>query len=164
LKVVPDAKLVIAGSGRERDNLFRQIKSLNIADSVFMVGRLAKERVAQLMAAADAFVLSSKGESFGLSLLEASAAGVPVVCSNAGGVPEIFQDGFNALLYPPGDDNAMAKAIICLIQDKELAKKISANAMEIAGKFTWEMTAEKTLQVYEEVLQKMPQVALTIKV
>ena len=80
--------------------------------------------------------------------------GVPVVCSNAGGVPEIFQDGFNALLYPPGDDNAMAKAIICLIQDKELAKKISANSVETASKFTWEMTAERTLQVYEEVLQE----------
>jgi glycosyltransferase involved in cell wall biosynthesis len=154
LKVVPDAKLVIAGSGREEDNLSRQIKDLTIINSVFMVGKLSKEKIAQLMAAADIFVLPSKGESFGLSLLEASAAGVPVVCSNAGGVPEIFQDGFNALLYPPGDDNAMAKAIICLIQDKELAKKISANAVETASKFTWEMTAERTLQVYEEVLQE----------
>jgi glycosyltransferase involved in cell wall biosynthesis len=154
LKVVPDAKLVIAGSGREEDNLSRQINSLDITNSVFMVGRLTKEKVAKLMAAADVFVLPSKMESFGLSLLEASAAGVPVVCSNAGGVPEIFQDGFNALLYPPGDDNAMAKAIICLIQDKELAKKISANAVETASKFTWEMTAERTLQVYEEVLQE----------
>ena len=154
LKVVPGAKLVIAGSGREKDNLSRQIQSLDITNSVFMVGRLTKEKVAQLMAAADVFVLSSKGESFGLSLLEASAAGVPVVCSNAGGVPEIFQDGFNALLYPPGDDNAMAKAIICLVQNKELAKKISANAVETASKFTWEMTAGRTLQVYEEVLQE----------
>jgi len=48
----------------------------------------------------------------------------------------------------------MAKAIICLIQDKELAKKISANSVETASKFTWEMTAERTLQVYEEVLQE----------
>ncbi len=154
LKVVPDAKLVIAGSGREKDNLSRQVESLNITNSVFMVGGLAKEKVAQLMAAADVFVLPSKMESFGLSLLEASAAGVPVVCSNAGGVPEVFQDGFNALLYPPGDDNAMAKAIICLIQDRELAKKISANAVETASRFTWEMTAERTLRVYEEVLQE----------
>lgn len=154
LKVVPGAKLVIAGSGREKDNLSRQIKSLHITNSVFMVGRLTKEKVAQLMAAADVFVLPSKMESFGLSLLEASAAGVPVVCSNAGGVPEVFQDGFNALLYPPGDDNAMAKAIICLIQDRELAKKISANAVETASRFTWEMTAERTLRVYEEVLQE----------
>jgi len=153
-QVVPDAKLVIAGSGRERDNLSRRIESLNIANSVFMLGGLPKEKVAQLMAAADIFVLSSKMESCPLSLLEASAVGVPVVCSNAGGVPEIFQDGFNALLYPPGDDNAMAKAIICLVQDEELAKKISANAVETASKFTWEMTAERTLQVYEEVLQE----------
>jgi len=154
LKVVPDAKLVIAGSGREEDNLSRQIKDLNVINSVFMVGELSKEKVAQLMAAADVFVLPSKMESFGLSLLEASAAGVPVVCSNAGGVPEVFQDGFNALLYPPGDDDAMAKAIICLIQDKELAKTISANAVETASRFTWEMAAERTLRVYEEVLQE----------
>ena len=154
LKVVPGAKLVIAGSGREKDNLSRQIQSLNITNSVFMVGRLTKEKVAQLMAAANVFVLPSKMESFGLSLLEASAAGVPVVCSNAGGIPEVFQDGFNALLYPPGDDNAMAKAIIRLLQDRELAKTISANAVETASKFTWEMTAEQTLQVYKEVLQE----------
>jgi len=154
LKVVPNAKLVIAGSGREENNLSRQIKGLNIADSVFMVGGLAKEKVAQLMAAADVFVLPSRIESFGLTLLEASAAGVPVVCSNAGGVPEVFQDGFNALLYPSGDDNAMAKAIICLIQNKELAKSISANAIETANRFTWEMAAERTVRVYEEVLQE----------
>jgi glycosyltransferase involved in cell wall biosynthesis len=154
LKVVPDAKLVIAGSGREKDNLSRQIRGLNITNSVFMVGGLAKEKVAQLLAAADVFALPSKVESFGLSLLEASAAGVPVVCSNSGGVPEVFQDGFNALLYPPGDDNAMAKAIICLIQDGELAKMISANAVETASRFTWEMAAERTLRVYEEVVQE----------
>jgi len=154
LEVVPDAKLVIAGSGREEDNLSRQIKGLNITDSVFMVGKLAKEKVAQLMAAANVFVLPSKMESFGLSLLEASAAGVPVVCANAGGVPEVFQDGFNGLLYPPGDDDAMAKAIIRLLQDRELAKKISANAVETASRFTWERTAEQTLRVYKEVLQE----------
>jgi glycosyltransferase involved in cell wall biosynthesis len=153
LEVVSDAKLVIAGSGQEEDNLSCQIKDLNITNSVLMVGKLPKEKVAQLMAAADVFVLPSKMESFGLTLLEASAAGVPVVCANAGGIPEVFQDGFNALLYPPGDDDAMAKAIIRLIQDKELGKKISANAVETANRFTWERTAEQTLQVYKEVLQ-----------
>jgi glycosyltransferase involved in cell wall biosynthesis len=154
LEVVPNAKLVIAGSGQEEDNLSRQIQDLNIANSVSMVGRLEKEKVAQIMAAADVFALPSRIESFGLTLLEASAAGVPVVCANAGGIPEIFQDGFDALLYPPGDDDAMAKAVIRLIQDKELAKQISANAVETAGKFTWERTAEQTLQVYREVLQE----------
>jgi glycosyltransferase involved in cell wall biosynthesis len=154
LRVIPNAKLVIAGSGQEEDNLSRQIKDLNITNSVFMVGKLPKEKVAQLMAAANVFVLPSKMESFGLTLLEASAAGVPVVCANAGGVPEVFQDGFNGLLYPPGDDDAMAKAIIRLLQDSKLAHKISVNAVDTANQFTWERTAEQTLQVYKEVLQE----------
>jgi len=154
LKVIPDAKLVIAGSGREEHNLADQVRELNIADSVSLTGGLAKEKVAQLMAAADIFVLPSRLESFGLSLLEASAAAVPVVCSSAGGIPEVFTDGVNALLYPPGDDDAMAKAIIRLIQDRELAKKISVNAMETAKRFTWETAAERTLRVYEEVLRE----------
>ena len=154
LKVMPDAKLVIAGSGREENDLSRRVRDLNIADSVFMVGGMGKEEVAQLMAAANVFVLPSKLESFGLSLLEASAAGVPVVCSNAGGVPEVFRDGFNALLYPPGDYDAMAKAIVHVIQDTELAKKISANALKTARRFTWEMTAKQILRVYEEVVRE----------
>ena len=154
LEVVPDAKLVIAGSGREEDSLSRQIKELNITDSVFMVGRLKKEKVAQLMAAADVFALPSKMESCPLSLLEASATGLPVVCPNAGGITEIFRDGLNSLIYPPGDDDAMAKAIIRLLQDSKLAKKISANALETAGKFTWERTAKQTLQVYKDVLKE----------
>jgi len=79
---------------------------------------------------------------------------VPVVCSNAGGVPEVFQNGFDALLYPSGDDEAMAKAIVDLVQDKELAKKISANAVETARRFTWEMSAQRILRVYEDVLQE----------
>jgi glycosyltransferase involved in cell wall biosynthesis len=154
LKVVPDAKMAIAGSGREEDNLVRQIKELNITNSVFMLGELPKEKVAQLMAAADVFVLPSKMESSPLSLLEASATGTPSICSNAGGVPEVFQGGFDVLLYPPGDDNAMAKAIIRLLQDKELAKTTSANAMETARRFTWETAAERTLRVYEDVLRE----------
>jgi glycogen(starch) synthase len=154
LKTVPDAKLVIAGAGREKDNLYRQIEGLGIADSVFMMGGLPREKVAQLMAAATVFVLSSRMESFGLSLLEASAAGLPVVCSNAGGVPEVFQDGFNALLYRPGDSDAMARAMISLVQDKDLAKKVSANALQTASGFTWSKAAEGTLGVYEEVVRE----------
>jgi len=154
LKVKPEAKLVIAGSGREENDLSHRVRDLDIADSVFMVGGLAKEELAQLMAAANVFALPSKLESFGLSLLEASAAGVPVVCSNAGGVPEVFQNGFNALLYPPGDYHAMAEAIVRVIQDKELAKKISANAVQTAKRFTWERTARRILRVYEELLQE----------
>jgi len=127
---------------------------LNITDSVFLAGALPREKIAQLMATADVFVLPSKVESSPLSLLEASASGVPVVCSNSGGVPEVFQDGLNALLYPPGDDEAMAQAVIRLLRNKELAKTISANAVQTANRFTWETTARQTIHVYEELLRE----------
>lgn len=154
LKAIPDAKLVIAGSGRERNTLINKAERLDIGDSVFLVGQLERERVARLMAAADVFVMPSTIESFGLALLEASAAGVPVACSDAGGVPEVFQHEFNALLYPPGDDTAMAETIIRLLRDKELARMITANAMETAGRLTWELAAQRTLRVYEQALQE----------
>lgn len=154
LEIIPEAKLIVAGSGREKNRLCHEIERLNIADSVFMAGQLARARIAQLMAAADVFVSSSRVESFGLALLEASAVGAPVVCSSAGGAPEVFRDDFNALLYRPGDADAMAQAIIRLLTDKELANKIRARAIETAGKYTWETAAKRTLRVYEEVLQQ----------
>ncbi|MFP3880125.1 MAG: glycosyltransferase family 4 protein [Dehalococcoidia bacterium] len=154
LEVIPEAKLIIAGSGREKNRLCRQIERLNIANSVFMAGQLARARIAQLMAAADVYVSSSRVESFGLALLEASAVGVPVVCSNAGGAPEVFHHGFNALLYRPGDADAMAHAISRLLTDRELAKNIRLRAVETASKYTWETAAKRTLRVYEELLQQ----------
>jgi glycosyltransferase involved in cell wall biosynthesis len=154
LRVIPNAKLVIAGSGREKDRLMRLAERLNMNNSVLLAGQLEREKVAQLMAAADVFVLPSAIESFGMALLEASAVGIPVVCSDAGGVPEVFQHELNALLYPPGDDTAIARAIIRLLRDKELARMITANAMQTASTLTWELAAQRTLQVYEQVLQE----------
>jgi glycosyltransferase involved in cell wall biosynthesis len=157
LEVIPEAKLVIAGSGPEEANLTRQIKRLAITDSVFLVGGLQKAEIAPLMAGADVFVMPSRAEAFGLSLLEAAAAGLPVVCPNAGGIPEVFRDNLDAVLYPPGDDRAIARAIIRLIRNKELANKLRRNAVGTASRFTWEKTAKRTLQVYEKVRQENTQ-------
>lgn len=154
LEVIPDAKLVIAGSGPEEAKLTRQIKRLDITDSVFLVGGLQKEEIALLMAAADVFVLPSRAEAFGLSLLEAAAVGLPVVCSHAGGIPEVFRDNLDAALCPPGDDCAIARAIICLIQDREFANRLRRNALGTASRFTWEIAAKRTLRVYEKVCQE----------
>jgi glycosyltransferase involved in cell wall biosynthesis len=154
LGVVPEAKLVIAGSGPEEAKLTGQIKRLDIADSVFLVGGLQKKEIALLMVAADVFVMPSKAEAFGLSVLEAAAAGLPVVCPNAGGIPEVFRDNLDAVLYPPEDDCAIARAIIRLIQNGELANKLRRNATKTATRFTWEIAAKRTLQVYEKVRQE----------
>ncbi len=150
LKLVPNARLVIAGDGAERERLERMIRRLGIGDRVHMVGTLSKEEVAELMAAGDVFVLPSSLEAFGLAALEAAATGTPVICSNAGGIPEVFQDGFNALLYVPGDKADLAESIVRMIQDPELRHELSANGAVTARQLTWDTCALRTLRVYEE--------------
>ena len=150
LKEIPNARLVIAGAGREEARLTRQIARLGIGDRVHLVGRLSKEGVAELMAAGDVFVLPSSLEAFGLAALEAAATGTPVVCSDAGGIPEIFQHGVSALLYAPGDKTALARSIVRVIQDNTLRDELGRKGAEAARQLTWDACAERTLTVYEE--------------
>ena len=113
---------------------------------------LSKQQVAELMAAGDIFVLPSSLEAFGLAALEAAATGTAVVCSNAGGIPEVFQDGVNALLYSPGNTADMAGAMVRMIQDQELRRQLSASGAIVAHQLTWEVCANRTIRIYEEAL------------
>jgi glycosyltransferase involved in cell wall biosynthesis len=152
LRDVPDAMLVIAGDGPEATNLRRLVKKLEIEGSVLMLGSLPHRRVLKLMAAADVFVLPSLMESFGLVLLEAMMAGAPIVCTRVGGVPEVIENGVNGLMVPPADDDALASAILTILNDRELAKRLSRNGLKIAReRFNWEKTARETLVLYESI-------------
>lgn len=147
---VPDAKLAIAGKGPEMDNLSAQIKKLGIEKSVSMLGALSHTKVAELMAAANVFVLPSMMESFPLTAVEAMAVGVPIVCSRVGGVPEIVTEEFNGLMFPPADDAALADAIVHILKDQPLAKRLRENGLKIVReKFSWEAAARRTLEIYE---------------
>lgn len=154
LKSVPEARLIVAGSGTERGNLIRLIDELGIGQSVHLIGSIPKEQVAELMAAGDVFVLPSNLEAFGLAALEAAATGTAVVCSNAGGIPEVFQNEVNALLYAPGDTADMARALTRVIQDVELRKNLGTQAAAMARRLTWDTCADRTLRVYEETFQE----------
>jgi glycogen(starch) synthase len=152
LKAAPEARLVIAGAGSEEKNLLRLVDELGIGHSVHMLGSISKQQVAELMAAGDIFVLPSSLEAFGLAALEAAATGTAVVCSNAGGIPEVFQDGVNALLYSPGNTADMAGAMVRMIQDQELRRQLSASGAIVAHQLTWEVCANRTIRIYEEAL------------
>ncbi|MCS7131544.1 MAG: glycosyltransferase family 4 protein, partial [Hadesarchaea archaeon] len=152
LQNVPDAMLVIAGDGPEATNLRKLVKKLNIENSVLMLGRLHHKQVLKLMTAADVFVLPSLMESFGLVLLEAMMAGTPIVCTRVGGVPEVVENGVNGLMVPPADDNALADAILMILNNRELAKRLSRNGLKIVReRFNWEKTAKETLALYETI-------------
>jgi glycosyltransferase involved in cell wall biosynthesis len=154
LRVVPNAKLVMAGWGPEVKNLQAQIQGLGLEKSVFMVGALSREKVAELMAAADVFVLPSAIEAFGRAAVEAAAVGTPVVCPRAGGMPEIIEDGSNGLMFRPGDEVGIADAILRVLKDRQLAERLRENGMKTARNLSLEATARRTLSLYEEVCEE----------
>jgi glycosyltransferase involved in cell wall biosynthesis len=125
-QAAPNFSLRIVGDGSERDTLEWQISDLRLADAVQLVGY--KEDPASYFEEAGVYVLSSRSEGIPLTLLEAMACGLPIVATAVGGVPEIVSDGENGLLVRPDDPAALSKAILRLIRDPSLAKRLGAAA------------------------------------
>lgn len=124
--------LVMIGDGPDRPAAEEEARMLGVADSVSFLGKL--DQIAPLLAAADLFLLPSQSESFGLSALEALASGVPVIGTNAGGLPEVVRDGETGVLGGVGDIPGMAAASLEILQDpkrwSEMSKLAAADARE----------------------------------
>ena len=111
-----------AGSGPEKRALEALAATLGVAAAVTFTGRLEREAVAALYRDADVALNPSTVDNMPNSLLEALASGVPIVSTNVGGVPHIVQDGTTALLVPPRDPEAMARAALRLLENPELSE------------------------------------------
>jgi glycosyltransferase involved in cell wall biosynthesis len=142
--------LVIAGEGFERDNLVRRAAELGIVDRVHLVGAVGRKQLVALMLGATAFALPSRGEPFGIALLEAMAAGVPAIATAAGGVPEMARDGQNALLVDVENAEALSFALTRLVNDAKLRTKLSAGGRQTARELAWSRIVERYEAVYEE--------------
>jgi glycosyltransferase involved in cell wall biosynthesis len=118
--------------------------------SVITTGFLPDDEVALLMHQADIFTFPSLYEGFGLPLLEAMEAGIPVVCSDRGSLPEI--GGEAVLLFDPLDINDMAEKLLRLMVDKQLREELSERGKLRARKFSWRKCAQETLEIYSELL------------
>jgi len=115
--------LVMIGDGPDRPAAEEEARILGIENSVSFLGKL--DQIAPLLAAADLFLLPSQSESFGLSALEALASGVPVVGTNAGGLPEVVRDGETGILCGVGDVPAMAAASLDILGDRKRWSEMS---------------------------------------
>jgi glycosyltransferase involved in cell wall biosynthesis len=115
---------VIVGDGPDRPRVESERRRLGLESVVRLVGE--RNDVGELLAAADLFVLSTRSEGLPLSVLEAMAAGLPVVASSVGGVPELVVEGKTGLLVPPGDPHALAAAIGRLLDDEALRRQLGA--------------------------------------
>ena len=127
-------------------------QELQVSDRVHFIG--FQPDLADIYAALDIGVLASRKESFGLVLLEAMARGVPMIATEAGGVPEIVQDGINGLLILPGDSQALAEALIRLIGDEDLRRELAeAGRVIVKEKFSLDQHLQSLEVHFEQVIE-----------
>ena len=147
----PTARFVIGGTGPLESDLRTKIRDLRLEPYVRMPGFV--EEVPEFLAGLDLYVLPSDSEGIGLAIIEAMAAGLPVVATRVGGVPEAVVDGETGFLVPPRQPKALAQAIVRLLVDPDLAKYMGASGRARAeAMFDAKTTAEKTVGVYKDVL------------
>ena len=144
---VPDARFVILGEGELREHLLKQVHEHRLEKHVLLPG--FRTDVLGCLKAFDLFVMSSVTEGLGTSLLDAMAASRPIVATTTGGIPEIVEDGVNGLLVPPRDHHALADAIVGVLKDAELRRRMGeAGFARVNERFTVERMVAATAVVY----------------
>jgi glycosyltransferase involved in cell wall biosynthesis len=145
---IPTVRLECAGDG-DIEGALRHVAVRGIRANVHFPGWLAPRRREELLARTTVFVLPSHAEGLPMSLLEAMAAGCPVIATAVGGIPDVVTDGVNGLLVPPGDRDALALALHRLLVDRSLAARLGREAREtVRRRFTPEHAMERLDQVY----------------
>ena len=146
---IPDARFVILGEGELREQLERQIKDLGLERHVILAG--FRPEIIGLIKSFDIFVMSSVTEGLGTSILDAMACAKPVVGTRAGGIPEAVRDEDTGLLVPPGDEAALAAALVRLLKDPALSARLGASGRQRAAEyFSVERMVSETLDVYQK--------------
>jgi N-acetyl-alpha-D-glucosaminyl L-malate synthase BshA len=144
------AHLLMVGDGPDLDGAARLARELGREEQVHFLGE--QDQILPLLSIADAFLLPSAQESFGLAALEAMACEVPVVASRVGGLPEVIDNGTNGFLHPPDDLDGMARSAVSLLTDGDLRARLGAAAKQtVKSKFCHEKIVPIYEAYYEEV-------------
>lgn len=150
-----DVKLVIAGE-RDLDSAYarkveRRIQDTGLRDCVEVTGFVPAAQLPALYSLADVFVLPSREEGFGMTVVEAMAAGTPVVATTVGDVPRIVESGRHGLLVVPGDTDALANGIDRLLSDPGEREWMGEQARQRARAYSWHSTAEQFIDIYRSI-------------
>lgn len=148
LRQVVPSKLLLIGDGPERINIENLCRELKICDDLRFLGKL--DTVEEVLSVADLFLMPSEKESFGLAALEAMACEVPVISSNAGGLPELVQDGINGFVSPIGNVEDMTEKAIYVLKEENLPV-FKHNALKRAKEFE----VSNIMPMYEEMYEKV---------
>lgn len=150
-KQIP-AKLLLVGDGPERDRMERLCRTLGTCEDIRFLGKL--EAVEEVLSVADLFVMPSEKESFGLAALEAMACEVPVLSSNAGGIPELNLHGVTGFVCEVGDVEDMTEKALTILDESRLPG-FKERALERAKEFDIDQVLPKYVSYYERTLEKM---------
>jgi glycosyltransferase involved in cell wall biosynthesis len=141
----PDVLLKIAGRGSSADEITALAGKLGIERNVQVLGAVDDAERDRLFSTAVMQVMPSRFEGFGLAAAEAMAAGVPLIASNAGSLPEVVDAPRGGVLVPPDDPQALADAIVKLLGDEAMRRSLSSSARESARRFDWDRVARDHL-------------------
>jgi glycosyltransferase involved in cell wall biosynthesis len=151
----PNSLLVLVGKGDEKAEeeikLKEQVENLGLVDNVRFLGW--RPDVNEIMGFFNIFVLPSLNEGMGRVLVEAMAAGLPIVASRVGGIPDLVKDGENGLLVPPANASALAKAISDLLTDKKKQKRMAEAGKKMCRPYSAEAMVEQIDHLYRELLK-----------
>lgn len=149
MEKIPGLTLIIIGEGEERENLARIISRYQLANNVHLVGR--RENAATLLPAFDLFILPSRTEALPYALLEAGSAGLPVIASNVGGIPEIIENNKEGALVQAENTHLLADKILELLANKKLMETYGKNLQQkITIHFSPTQMLDQTFTLYQK--------------
>lgn len=152
IRAVKDFQLLIIGDGSERKSLESLVETLKLKERVRFLGEIPNSKIPEYLAGADCFVLPSLKEGFGIVILEAQAAGIPVVGTNVGGILDLIEDGKTGLLVDSGNAAQIQEAIAKIRSDSEFARNLVEGAQKNLIKYNWQDISDKVYQIYQQVL------------
>lgn len=153
LATIP-SKLLMVGDGPDRANNEQLCRDLDICDHVRFLGK--QDAIEEILSVSDLFLMPSETESFGLAALEAMACKVPVITSNAGGLPELNIDGFCGYMSNVGDVDDMAAKAISILKDDEVLNRFKENAFTRAQDFDLKKILPLYIDYYNDIIAKHP--------
>jgi len=146
-QTLPESSLTIVGDGSQRSTLQQLENELNLKNTTF-IGQVNQESIADTYDAADIYLNGSEIDNQPLSILEAFSCGLPIVTTNAGGIPDIVTDRVTGIVVPVGDYEQMAERALKLLNDDEFAKSMIERGRQECAKYSWDAVRDSWLNVY----------------
>jgi phosphatidylinositol alpha-mannosyltransferase len=156
VEAIPDARLIVAGAYEKDDKEpFVRYARMHGLNSIKFAGRISAAELPRYYKTCDVFCAPSTGfESFGIVLLEAMAAGKPIVATDIFGYRSVVDQGQEGLLVEPENERALAEGIITLLRNPALSREMGARGRRKAARYDWPLVARQVLAVYEELLKQ----------